>query len=262
MFLLRDIVIILTFVALISILVLYLRKEGFSNYDTSNIKFMTAKQTANFLYNDPDGYVANLSPTDLYARKTNSTNDYRMQISQSAIDIPDDLKTKLLIASKKADDLFRTLTLGSINCSNIISLPWIFALTKGKKYENGLPHTRSNIIFLSTIVNTDTNGLVNTLIHEKVHVYQRAYPEEVSNYLESKGYTKYKNSLGIPRNRSNPDLDGWIYYNPVNAKPMIAYYSSDKPTDITDIVLTDPSFEHPYELMAYSIADKLTSGAN
>jgi len=259
MFLLRDIVIILTLSGLILLIVLYLKKEGFTNYKVDNIRFMTKDQTAAFLYNDPDGYVANLSPTDLYARKTNSTNDYRIAISESAQEIPDDLKSKLIIAANKADKLFATLNLGSLNCSNIVSLPWIFGLTKGKAYENGLPHTRTNIIFLSTIIDTNNSKLVNTLIHEKIHVYQRAYPAEISNYLESKGYTRFKSSIGIPRNRSNPDLDNWIYYNPVNGKPMIAYYSSDKPSDISDIVLSDPSFEHPYELMAYTIAEKLTS---
>jgi hypothetical protein len=258
MFLIRDIIIILTFCTLISLLIIYLKKEGFTNYDKSNIQFMTKQQTNAFLYNDPDGYIANLSPTDLYARNTNSTNNYRLSVATSALDFSDELKNKLLIASNKADELLKTLTLGSINCSNIVSLPWIFALTKGKSYESGLPHTRSNIIFLSTII--DSNKLVNTLIHEKIHIYQRAYPEEISNYLESKGYTKYKSSIGIPRVRANPDLDGWIYYNPINKKPMIAFYSSDKPSSISDIVLTDPSFEHPYELMAYTIAEKLSSG--
>lgn len=238
---------------------MYLRKEGFVDYKDTNILFLTKNETYNYLHSDPDGYINNLSPIDLYARKTNSINSYRIKAANSALDFPENLKLKIVAAVNKANKLLEKTRIEKVNCSEIISLPWIFGLTNGTDYEDGLPHTRSNIIFISTNLDDSVNNLVKTLIHEKIHIYQRAHPEEISYYLESKGYVKSKHGLGIPRVRSNPDLDGWIYYSPITKKEMIAYYSSDTPSSITDITLTDPSFEHPYELMAYTITEKVLS---
>ena len=56
------------------------------------------------------------------------------------------------------------------------------------EYENGLPHTRSNIIFLSDkmIPETETPDFINTLIHEKIHVYQRQNESIIDNVLSDK----------------------------------------------------------------------------
>ena len=119
-----------------------------------------------------------------------------------------------------------------MDCQKIASIPWVFALTKENEYEDGLPHTRTNIIFLSTNVDQTPLKLVSILIHEKIHIYQRLYPEETMNFLAVHGYYRWKQRFGVPRIRSNPDLDPWIYFNPVSKQPMIAYYTSDTPNNI------------------------------
>ena len=65
-------------------------------------------------------------------------------------------------------------------------IPWYICCTQGLSYENGVPHTRGNYIIISKehIKNKDVNELANTLVHEKVHVYQKLYPDDVSKYLE------------------------------------------------------------------------------
>jgi hypothetical protein len=95
---------------------------------------------------------------------------------------------------------------------------------------------------------------VRTLIHEKVHLYQRLYPEEITQILERRKFRRWKQRLGEPRVRANPDVDPWIYINPENNEPMVALYASDQPADISDIYLQDGAFEHPYEYLAYEIA--------
>lgn len=254
---LKDIVLILILIIVILYILYYLKKEGFVNNPNKNIKFLTEDETYNFIHNDGDGYIQNLSPMDLYARKSKSTNDYRMRACHSAINFPDNLKSKIIVAINTANKLLEKLRIEHINCSEISSIPWILGMTKNKEYEDGLPHTRANIIFISSNIDTSHKSLVKLLIHEKIHIYQRLHPEEISYYLESKGYVKSKHGKGIPYVRSNPDLDGWIYISPITKKEMIAYYTSEEPASITDITLTDPSFEHPYELMAYTITDKI-----
>jgi len=67
----------------------------------------------------------------------------------------------------------------------VAGIKWVFANTYAnyskdviKEYEQGLPHTRENIILLSkNVLKYDELDLTSTLIHEKIHIYQRYNPE-------------------------------------------------------------------------------------
>jgi len=231
----------------------YLDTENFINQPKKNVNFLSIQETQEFLDSDPDFYIANLSPTDLYARQSKTSSDYKTKAVSSAAEIPDPLKLKISKAVQAANKFFSKLQIKGIECSKINDIPWIIAYTSGNAYEDGLPHTRGGIIFLSDSVDETDQNLLRVLIHEKVHLYTRIYPEETSYYLESNGYIKWKQRTGQPRVRANPDLDNWIYIDPVSQKPMVAYYSSDKPYNISDVILSTPSAEHPYELLAYKI---------
>lgn len=220
----------------------------------SNIQFMSKDETAHFIYTDPDLYMSNLSPTDLYARKYQSIDDYIMNSAKSAVSFTEKEQNALINAANKADRFFNSVNISEINCKKIAEIQWVFALTKTPTYENGLPHTRGSIIFLSSVTNfKDITELTKLLIHEKIHLYQRIYPEEVGVYLENHGFTKWKLRTGIPRIRANPDLDPWIYYDETNKKEMASYYNSDTPYAIEDATSTG-SLEHPNEMIAYKIS--------
>lgn len=235
-----------------------LQHEGFINPSYSNftIKFLTAEESKKFLLNDPDEYVHTLNQWDLIARKVTTYQDYLNKISNATLSFTNEQKTRLSNAAKDADEFFNKTRIDGINCEEIATIPWIFALTKDKEYEDGLPHTRANTIFLSTILDQTHSKLVRTLIHEKVHIYQRLNPEDMMTFLATHGYYQYKQRFGIPRIRSNPDLDPWIYFNPISKQPMVAYYTSDNPLHIDDVTLTKSIEEHPYEEIAYNIAQK------
>ena len=219
-----------------------------------NVKFMSEIETNQFLYRDEDGYVSNLSPLDLYARKVSESDRYLDMISQSGVSFTEEQKSRFGAAAKAADAFLETKT----EFSGIIEIPWILAMTEGKIYEEGLPHTRAGIIFVSSNINEEHKALTRTMIHEKLHVYQRMYPEKTVQYLEKMGYKRWKQRLGVPRIRANPDLDPWIYYDSNTNQPMAAYYTSDKPSGITDVTLSNLGFEHPFEKIAYSIANEVT----
>ena len=216
---------------------------------------MTADETARFIESDQDGYVKSMSPTDLYARKASSFEKYIDRCKNKAIDFSSSQKVRYSKACAEADDFFSKCNMPFSN-NKMVQIPWVFALTEGDVYEDGLPHTRGNVIFVSSFINEQPKELIRTLIHEKIHLYQRMYPEELSHVLANYGFKQWKLRMGTPRIRANPDIDPWIYINRDNNDPMMALYSSDNPINISDIYLADTAFEHPYEYLAYEIASK------
>lgn len=242
-------------------------KEGFTvkwkNEPKTKVKFLTAEETAKFIMSDPDDYSHNLNGWDLIARHVSTEIDYRRNAASASIDFSEAQKSRLNVAAAKADKFFESYQSDcaqrndyiDISGKDIVAIPWVFALTKGNAYEDGMPHTRANIIFLSTEIDETPNNLVRLLVHEKMHLYQRLYPNQTVAYLISQGYIKWKLRQGVPRMRSNPDLNPWIYIEPKTEKPMMALYTSDKPKNMSDVltVFNDVHYEHPFELMAYTI---------
>lgn len=231
--------------------------------DNTHIAFLTASDTANFLLSDADTYSFNLSPLDLHARHAASYQEYQEASARSARSFTPSEVFILTKAAKRADGIIKNMRLeGCPSFSdNLMKIPWVFASTEGSTYEDGLPHTRLNIIFLSSVTMSrlaaDEKELVRTLIHEKIHIQQRLHPIETLALLKERGYIQWKERKGIPRIRANPDLDQWVYIDPATNKEMAAYYTSDTPSSISDISLTSVNYEHPYEAIAYEVTGKV-----
>lgn len=246
---------ILVIIALVVNYAVRLKREAF--VPSAGIHYMSKEETADFLIQDPDGYVKNMSPTDLYARKVSSAEKYVRRASESALDFTEDRKLRFNAACREADLFFESVRDKMHLCAKkMAAIPWVLALTEGDKYEDGLPHTRANIIFLSSYINEQPKDLIRTLIHEKIHIYQRLYPEEMTQILEKLHFKRWKLRMGIPRIRANPDVDPWVYTSADRSEPMLALYVSDQPANISDVFLQDSAFEHPYEFIAYEIASK------
>lgn len=239
----------------------------------THLYYMSYEETALFLENDEDKYVANLSPLDLYARKVSSKDEYINIIKSEAIHFNKGDKLILDSCTKKADELLRNININNIstesnldyskylNYKDIANIKWVLAITKsdnGGKYENGLPHTRKHIIFLSQdVLNYSEDEIIRLLIHEKIHIYQRYNEALFKTIIYNMGYA---DSHDIPREklkyvRSNPDVNNKIYKNKNTGELMICLYRSDKPQNINDIVTQNYSMEHPYEKIAYEISE-------
>ena len=54
--------------------------------------------------------------------------------------------------------------------------------------------------------------------------------------------------------RSNPDINDKIYYDEKKGILNLCKYSSENPSNISDVESNNMSSEHPYEKMAYEIA--------
>ena len=216
----------------------YINKiETFSN---NNIIYMTQEETIKFIDADEDKYIEKLSEYDLYARKCENKHQYKKKVMNACMSFNDKQKNKLdkcsIVARKYYDN----------------NKQWKFALID-EDYEEGFPHTRVDIIFLSPkIINYDDDELIKILIHESIHILQRYNKEKLNEYLTKKNYTisrKRDTELLI---RANPDLDEYIYKDE-NGIEMINKYKSTTPKGINDIIPSKN--EHPFEVMAYEIAE-------
>jgi hypothetical protein len=135
-------------------------------------------------------------------------------------------------------------------------LSWVVGFVCDSVYEGGYPHVRARndgvpVIILPRSLLYKSN-LSSVLAHEKIHVYQKAFPALTEEYFVRNGFTK----VGVrgPENRANPDLDSFVYADSSGNK-MMATYKKDA-SHIMDVVFSpvdDDRYEHPLEYMAYTI---------
>ena len=224
---------------IIIIIILSTSREKYTNY-ISNI-YLTREETSNIIKNDSDNYIKSLSPADLYARDVSNANEYIYKIIDGCLNFTENQIIKLNNCSKIASDFFDN------------KYAWKFALID-EVYEEGFPHTRMDIIFISPkIINYTDDNLIKILIHESIHIYQRYNKTEINNYLKENNYIVSRRRDTEPLIRANPDLDEYIYKDK-NGDEMIYKYKSSMPNGINDIIPNNN--EHPFEKMAYEISEE------
>jgi len=226
----------------------------------TNVDFFDKAKTKQFLMNDEDNYVKSLTKYDLIARKSEDHKSYLIKISECASSFTYVEKNKLMKCIKLADSFLKNFKWKTLDCIEISILPWKFALTSkvnNFEYEDGLPHTRKDIIFLTrnNLVSHDEH-LINILIHEKIHIYQRMNKSKMNKIVNEMGFVVFTqtNELNLKLKRSNPDIDNEIYYDKQQGIINLCKYSSENPSNISDVESNNMSSEHPYEKMAYEIA--------
>jgi hypothetical protein len=93
------------------------------------------------------------------------------------------------------------------------------------------------------------------MIHEKIHVFERLYPEEIEEWMRVNGYIKHSHLKDYPMARSNPDVNGVVYKSKEGCLTL-AQFKNKNPSGIDDAVYPcgrDWKHEHPYETLAYTI---------
>tara|TARA_Y100000389_G_scaffold204789_1_gene259681 strand:- start:8374 stop:8991 length:618 start_codon:yes stop_codon:yes gene_type:complete len=135
-----------------------------------------------------------------------------------------------------------------------LNTKWKIGCFQGKGYENGYPHTRGDTIFLPK------NQYIskNLLVHEKVHILQKKFPQLTDNYIKDNNFVRSSNTYSSKR--ANPDIDQYTYYNKDNKIEYSAKYKNQNPKNIGDVHYAYDSsqrYEHPFEQMAIDIASNL-----
>lgn len=221
-----------------------------------NIIFLDNNSLYEILISDKDNYYQRFYKNDIKTRNIKNIEHYKDYIKKSVINFDNIDKGKIEKCINKANLFFQKINLNWFNGQKAISIPWKLGCVTGKLYENGLPHTRDDIIIISkeNIKDYSEKKLIDTLIHEKVHLYQKIYIDDIQIYLDDNKFTRFKERDENDNIRANPDLDNWIYKDE-NEKLYMANYKSTSKT-IEDIIYTpinSQSYEHPYEQMAIFI---------
>jgi hypothetical protein len=251
-------IILIIIIFIVSFLLILYNKPEISTM----ANFMNSTKLKDYLLEDKDNYYKNFSELDLKARKVNNIKEYYENIKKSCIDIDNNnmniLNYCIYIANNKLKK-YKCIGFDGVKCAD---LEWNIGLVKDKLYEEGYPHTRHNVIIIPLNLLKNKSQLINTLIHEKIHVYQKIYPEDINKYLKDNGFSKYKlrSELNNAQSnlRSNPDMDQWIYKNDKDEIMMTEYNNNPNSImDVKTVPINNTKYEHPFEYMAYNITNKI-----
>lgn len=212
---------------------------------------------------DKSPFFNNMSPVDLVARKADSAAEYKSIYKKHVIEFTNTEKRRLTQITK--------------DFPHLQNIPWKFAKVSDK-IENAYPHTLQDVIILpvSFFMKGDAKSIMATLVHEKIHVYQRLYPKETLALLTRLGFVQ-ADPRHLPEEisrmrRNNPDIQGVFHFNNTIS---VQVYTSVRPASLADsktvlydfkkgVVVDDNIYgrfipyyinqkEHPYEIMAVLI---------
>eukprot|EP00960_Hanusia_phi_P077163 768657-Hanusia_phi.AAC.15 len=191
-----------------------------------------------------------MSDVDIEVRGYKTHDEYIRVIKSNTLNFNKNDMIKLKLCAKRADKFIETLKYSIYinDLKRLRDIRWRFALVD-EVYEEGLPHTRGGVIYLSPrVLEYPERKLSAILLHEKVHIYQRYNNDEMIQNLKIQGYNKYMNRNMIKRARANPDLDEIVYRTP-DSKYMVATYKENAKS-INDVEI-ETEWEHPFEMIAY-----------
>lgn len=197
------IILIFLIIALIAFLFWYY-------YARTRVSFPSQQSALTIVKRSP--YLQSFSQHDYKIRKTlnqkHLLSNYKLYLQEPT----PSQKDRITFFCKQADDLFY-----NHKYYKIAGLKWNIILFS--ELENNMPHTHGEYIFLpiKSIPSTRKQSprFIETLIHEKIHVYQRLYPDDVSNDAKSIGFTRnqlLQKDIYLPPDleslrRKNPDFD-------------------------------------------------------
>jgi len=202
-----------------------------------------------------------MSTYDLYARKATSKEEYKNMYVESVRAFSKNEIHEINTLLEKVDCF-------TIYCYKLHAIPWKLAKID-TSIEQGFPHTLGDVIFLSDeFFHLNKNNKISILIHEKIHIFQRLYPNNTERLIiDYWNFRKIKFMQDEYLARNNPDINEYIYGK--DGWYIVQVYSSHTPSSIlhsTPVVIRDDTMydlhnidigitddvsqaEHPYEVM-------------
>tara|TARA_B110000208_G_C11797442_1_gene440298 strand:+ start:2711 stop:3547 length:837 start_codon:yes stop_codon:yes gene_type:complete len=172
-----------------------------------------------FLSNHFSQYM-DIIPSNIYQYKINyECDDFKSEYKKNIFNLSNKYKNFLNMHTKKCDKI-----LCFNNLKNLNLYPWKFKLSKN--IEMGMPYTLGSYIifnqeYLDNLLDNKINkNLLNTLIHEKLHVIQRSNPKQFNIFYRNNYKFLGRKILlkDVPNNilnkyMINPDsnFDFWLY---------------------------------------------------
>lgn len=249
----------------------------------SNVRILSGVEMRELICvrNSIDDYYDSFSALDLRARGVSSLSEYLKRIESVCILRKHDLDNAESIIRQCVKQVdWETVIDGRtgynswIDMGRLRALPWKIGLIGGnfeKTYEYGLPHTRGDIIIIPVShcgkgskadkLSLTVSGaehpleLLDTLIHEQLHVYQKMYPEDFQKYLDSEGFVRHCKRKDIQNVAANPDADEWVYSK--DGEIFVGQYSGDRAPfganykSVAFKPINHPRFDCPQEYSVY-----------
>jgi hypothetical protein len=252
----RGLLIFIAFLSLGAGIYFYFKSKMVQN--TEGIVFLDKTELAALLTEDADHYYDTFNKTDLKMRKSKTIDEYKKTIVNSCCEGEEENKEKVINCIEKVETRLeskRSEKVDGIDMGKWLDIPWRIGFVCDKKYENGLPHTRGNVIVLNNkeVLRRNIPELCKLLIHEKTHVYQKMYKSEFTQSLE-KEYEIVERKEGDEKIPANPDVDEYIYRKKSDGFTLKTEYKKD-PKTFRDVLYpnNDSTLEHPNEIVAYSV---------
>lgn len=223
-----------------------------------SITFYNKEETYRIL-KDNKYFYKNFTGKDLSVRGVKNIEEYMDNIRDDVCNFSFYDKIRISNCCRMADKkIYNRAKYNYFNGEKAVNIGWKFGCVN-KYYENGFPHTIGGkfIILSRKLLDSETdNELVKTLIHEKIHLYQSKYKDDVKKYLDNNGIIYYKEREERDNIRVNPDTDNNIYKN------KVFYYMAkfnDNSSTIGDVSYYNNNkiYEHPFEQMAYEISEEI-----
>jgi hypothetical protein len=224
----------------------------------SSVQFLSKEETQNVLNEDADHYYNRFQEHDLLVRGVKTKDEYLAKIANSACEVDPEIQEKIEDCIERLHARMETMEqeeIEGILIAKLKTLPWKLGFTCDKEYENGLPHTRGDVILLN---NKDVKSRTITetcrlLLHEQTHVYQKTV--DMKKYLEENYDTLTLSKEEVQKLPANPDTDGKAYVHKTSGEKYLGQYSK-KPKHFRDIQYSSDDGvkkEHPYEYAAYKM---------
>lgn len=267
---------ILIFVTIVAIVIFSRGPNISTKHDIHKPRFVDHKTMSTIVNNSI--YFQRMTPTDLIPRNASSPQAYAKLYKASIIPFTDQ-QTRTLTQS-----IHELQTTYLRPFSNLNRIPWKFARVT-EDIESGYPHTLHDVIILSDKFFTlSTKDQQKTLVHEKVHVYQRVHPLQTYKLIHDVwGFQVKDKIVNFPLSRNNPDVNNFVYGKKQGR--IIQLYTNQRPQTLADsqpfliddkgnsIALTSLNqldietlpyqpyiqLEHPYEIMACLLAELIMS---
>ena len=242
------------FVFIFFLLFFYLYMHYFRN---ASIKYLTKKE--GYYIIDKTNYFKTFTEDDFKIKKCKNEDNCKKIYKNNLTEFTEAEKKHLKKLIEKTNKLIKPY-------SSLYNIHWTFCKIT-PNIEEGFPHTHENVIFLSNyFFNRKFKDKMETLIHEKIHLFQKRYPTKTEEFYKKMGFNK--NNTNIKKRRTNPDLDEYNY----DYKGTEFYYKyNNDPKGINDVtnfysnnnreIINKYGFEneHPHEIFAYLISKKIIS---
>jgi hypothetical protein len=238
------------------IIIIYIIYRIFNYESFNNNIYLSKLELEKTLINNKDKYYQTFNNNDLRVRNINNIKDYINNIKNSCNNISTTDKKLINKAIYNANNKLRKFKINGFDGFKASKIQWIIGLIDGTDYEYGLPHTRNLTIIIPKKILNNKSILLRVLIHEKIHIYQKIYPNDIKIWLDERGFTKFRLKEKSDNIRANPDVDNYIYKDFENGQYKSIY--NELPLTINDVKYYPNDnylYEHPFEYMAYTLED-------